>query len=175
MLKKISLVLTAALVLSACGARSIGNKVDDQIIHPNVNSALRNAHPDLQRPTSHIVTTSYNGVILLAGEVPNAELKAQAGQAARNVKGVKLVHNEIDVMYPTAMSVRSNDSMLTSKVKSRLLIETDVPSTKVKVITVRGVVYLLGVVTRVQADNITTSVQQVGGVQKIVRLFEYIN
>lgn len=175
MLKKLSLILAASLILSACGARSVGNKVDDQFIHPNVNSALRNAHPDLQRPTSHLVNTSYNGIVLLAGEVPNAELKALAGQVARDVKGVKLVHNEISVMYPTPIGVRSNDSLLTSKVKSRLLIETDVPSTKVKVVTVRGVVYLLGVVTRVQADNITTSVQQVGGVQKIVRLFEYIN
>lgn len=175
MLKKLTLILAASLVLSACGSRSIGSKIDDQIIHPNVNSAVRKAHPDLKRPTSHIVTTSYNGVVLLAGEVPNAGLKATAEQAARSVKGVTVVHNEIDITYPTPISVRSNDSLLTSKVKSRLLVETDVASTKVKVVTVRGVVYLLGVVTRVQADNITHSVQQVGGVQKIVRLFEYIN
>lgn len=175
MMRRILVVALTGLMLSACGARSAGNKVDDQFIHPNVNRAIKEAHVDLTAPTSHLVTTSYNGVVLIAGETPRAELKQMATRAAQSVDGVKIVHNELRVEYPTPVSVRSNDSLLTSKVRARLIAETDVPSTKVKVVTVQGTVYLLGIVSRTEGDNITHAVRQVGGVQKIVRLFEYIN
>lgn len=168
-------VLLLSIVLSACGARSAGNKIDDQVIHPNVSRAVKDAHVDLTSPTSHLVITSYNGVILIAGETPREELKQAATRAAQGVTGVKVVHNELQVTYPTPGHIRANDTLLTSKVKARLAAETDVPSTKTKVVTVNGVVYLLGIVSRTEADNITYAVQQVGGVQKIVRLFEYIN
>lgn len=174
-MRKILFLFLASIVLTACGARSPGNKIDDQVIHPNVNRAIKDAHPDLNRPTSHTVVTSYNGVILIAGETPREDLKQMATQAAQAVDGVKVVHNELRVAYPTPANIRANDTLLTTKVKARLAAETDVPSTKVKVVTVNGVVYLLGIVSRTEADNITYSVRQVGGVQKIVRLFEYIN
>ncbi len=174
-MRKILFLFLASVVLTACGARSPGNKIDDQVIHPNVNRAIKDAHPDLNRPTSHTVVTSYNGVILIAGETPREDLKQMATQAAQAVDGVKVVHNELRVAYPTPANIRANDTLLTTKVKARLAAETDVPSTKVKVVTVNGVVYLLGIVSRTEADNITYSVRQVGGVQKIVRLFEYIN
>lgn len=175
MMRNILLLVLTSLMLTACGARSPGNKVDDQVIHPNVNRAIKEAHPDLGSPTSHTVVTSYNGVILIAGETPREDLKQMATRAAQGVDGVKVVHNELRVAYPTPANIRANDTLLTTKVKTRLVAETDVPSTKVKVVTVNGVVYLLGIVSRTEADNITYAVRQVGGVQKIVRLFEYIN
>lgn len=174
-MRKVLFLVLASMLLTACGARSPGNKVDDQVIHPNVNRAIRDAHPDLQRPTTHTVVTSYNGVVLIAGETPRKDLKQMATQAAKGVEGVKVVHNELRIAHPTPASVRANDTLLTAKVKSRLTVETDVPSTKAKVVTVNGTVYLLGIVSRAEADNITYAVRQVGGVQKIVRLFEYIN
>lgn len=172
---KLLVVLTLAMSLVACGARSLGNKVDDQLIHPSVINAVRAAHPDLSRPTTHLVVTSYNGIVLLAGQTPRADLKAMATRAAQSIEGVKKVHNELEVASPAPLHLRSNDALLTSKVKSRLIVETDVPSTKVKVVTVNGTLYLLGVVSRTEADNITQSALHVGGIQKIVRLFEYIN
>ncbi len=175
MMRNILLLVLTSLMLTACGARSPGNKVDDQVIHPNVNRAIKETHPDLGSPTSHTVVTSYNGVILIAGETPREDLKQMATRAAQGVDGVKVVHNELRVAYPTPVNIRANDTLLTTKVKTRLVAETDVPSTKVKVVTVNGVVYLLGIVSRTEADNITYAVRQVGGVQKIVRLFEYIN
>ena len=174
-MRKVLFLVFASMLLTACGARSPGNKVDDQVIHPNVNRAIRAAHPDLQRPTTHTVVTSYNGVVLIAGETPRADLKQLATHAAKGVEGVKVVHNELQVASPTPASVRANDILLTAKVKTRLTAETDAPATKVKVVTVNGTVYLLGIVSRTEADNITYAVRQVGGVQKIVRLFEYIN
>lgn len=175
MIRKTTVLLLAALLLAGCGARSAGNKIDDQVIHPNVNRAIKDAHPDLSSPTTHTVVTSYNGVILIAGETPREDLRQIATRAAQSVDGVKVVHNELRVAYPTPINIRANDSLLTTKVKARLTAETDVPSTKVKVVTVNGVVYLLGIVSRTEADNITYAVRQVGGVQKIVRLFEYID
>lgn len=174
-MRQVIALVFLSLLLGACGARSPGNKVDDQVIHPSVNRAIRDAHPDLKRPTSHTVVTSYNGVILIAGETPREDLKQMATRAAKGVRGVKVVHNELRVTAPTPASIRANDTLLTTKVKARLTAETDVPSTKVKVVTVNGTVYLLGIVTRTEADNITRAVRKVGGVQKIVRLFEYIN
>lgn len=174
MRKNLALLLIV-LTLAGCGARSPGNKIDDQVIHPNVNRAIRAAHPDLSSPVTHTVVTSYNGVILIAGETPREELKQLATRAAQSVDGVKIIHNELQITQPVPANIRANDSLLTAKVKSRLALEKNVPATKTKVITVNGVVYLLGIVTRTEADNITNSVRQVGGIQKIVRLFEYTN
>lgn len=174
-MRKSLVLILLSITLVGCGARSAGNKIDDLVVHPNVSRAIKEAHVDLTSPTSHLVITSYNGVILIAGETPRPELKQLAGNAAQGVNGVKVVHNELQVAYPTPGHIRANDSLLTTKVKARLAAETDVPSTKVKVVTVNGVVYLLGIVSRTEADNITFASRQVGGVQKIVRLFEYIN
>ena len=167
--------LVASLALSACSQRSIGNKIDDQFLDPNVNSAIQAAAPDLSSPTSHIVTTSYNGVILIAGQTPRADLKERAGQAARSVQGVKKVHNELQIMQPTSLIVRSNDALITSQIKTLMLADAEVPSGRIKVITENGVVFLMGIVTRQEAANATRVVENVNGVQKIVRLFEYSN
>lgn len=175
MIRKSLALILLSITLAACGARSAGNKIDDQALHPRVSRAIKEAHVDLTSPTSHLVITSYNGVILVTGETPREELKQLAGRAAQGVTGVKVVHNELQVAYPTPGHIRANDGLLTAKVKTRLAAETDAPSTKVKVVTVNGVVYLLGIVSRTEADNITYAARQVGGVQKIVRLFEYIN
>lgn len=167
--------LALSLILAGCGNRSIGNKIDDQFLAPNVSNSVSRAHADLTSPTSRIVVTSYNGVILLAGQTPRAELKQLAEQAAQRVNGVNKVHNELQVSRPTSLLVRSNDSLLTSRIKTQMLADSSVPSTRIKVITENGIVYLLGLVTRAEANNATALVQSVSGVQKIVRLFQYTN
>src|SRR3990167_216372 len=75
--------LALTLALAGCGNRSVGNKIDDQFIAPEVSSNVARAHIDLTSPTSRIVVTSYNGVVLLAGQTPRSDLKAMAEQAAR--------------------------------------------------------------------------------------------
>lgn len=168
-------ILASTLLIGACSNRSMGNKIDDQFLDPDVNSAISDAAPDLSSPTSHIVTSSYNGVILIAGQTPRAELKERAGQAARTVRGVSTVHNELQIMEPTSLLVRSNDTLITSKIKTLLLAESAVPSARIKVITENGVVFLMGIVTRQEAANATSVVAGAAGVQKIVKLFEYTN
>lgn len=175
MIRKFFILLTSIAILTACGGRSLGNKIDDQFIAPAVTTAIKEAHVDLNRPTSVISLTSYNGIVLLVGQTPTAELKQRAATAAQQIEGVKKVHNEITVEEPVTGLIRSNDALLTSKVKARLVGDADAPASKVKVITENGVVYLLGIVDRNQAKYITDAVRHVGGVQKIVRLFEYVD
>lgn len=167
--------LVLSLSLAGCGSRSIGNKIDDQFIAPQVEANIARAHADLTSPTSHIVVTSYNGVVLLAGQTPRSDLKAAAEQAARRVQGVSKVHNELQVLQPTSLLARSNDSLLTTKIKAQMVADATVPSTRIKVVTENGIVYLLGLISRQEAANATNLVQSVGGVQKIVRLFQYTN
>ena len=110
---------------------------------------------------------------LLAGQVPSEEARQLAGQAASRVQNVKRVHNELTVGPNTELLVRTSDSGITTKIKTKLLTHKEAKSGKVKVITENGVVYLMGVVTRSQADLASVLAQQTGGVQRVVRLFEY--
>ena len=167
--------LALTLALAGCGNRSVGNKIDDQFIAPEVSSRVASAHIDLTSPTSHIVVTSYNGVVLLAGQTPRNELKGLAEQAARRVNNVSKVHNELQVMRPTSLLARSNDSLLTSRIKTQMLADSNVPGSRIKVITENGVVFMLGLVSQAEATHATNLVQSVSGVQKVVKLFQYTN
>ena len=165
--------LALSLLLAGCGARSLGNKLDDQFIAPQVSNEISRSHADLSETTSHVVVSSYNGVVLLAGQTPRAELKNIAEQAARRVQGVKVVHNHLQILPPSSLAARSSDSLLTTRIKAAMLADTSVPGSQIKVVTENGIVYLLGLVTHAEANHATSVVQDVGGVQGIVRLFEY--
>lgn len=172
-----SSVLTATRdtpIENSQGTRTMGSKIDDPVIETKVAVNVAKAHTDLEH-NSRIVAVSYNGVILLTGQTPRAELKTLAGQAASKVQQVKKVHNELQIGNPIPVMTRSNDTWLTTKVKSKMVGTSDVPSTRIKVVTENGVVYLMGLVTRAEANNATKVVQSVAGVQKVVRLFEYLD
>src|SRR3989338_11644774 len=112
----ILVALALSLLLGGCGSRSVGNTIDDQFTAPEVRKKITQAHADLNSTTSHIVVTSYNGVVVLAGQTPKPQLKAMAEQAARSVQGVKKVHNELQVLTPSSTLARSNDGLLTPKI-----------------------------------------------------------
>jgi osmotically-inducible protein OsmY len=156
------------------GTRTIGSKIDDSLIETKAAVNIAKAHPDLDK-ASHIVVASYNGVVLLAGQTPRSELKQTAEQAASAVQRVKRVHNEIQVIQPSSALARSNDSWLTTKIKAQMLSDSSVPGSRIKVITENGIVYMLGLVTRAEGSRATGVVQGVSGVQRIVKLFEYID
>lgn len=167
--------IALGLLLSGCSNRSIGNKIDDQFLEPTVASKISQSHADLASPTSHVVVTAYNGVILLAGQTPRADLKEKAGEVARNVQGVTKVHNELQVLRPNSLAARSNDAAITTKIKAQMLFDSEVSSARIKVITENGIVYLMGLVTRAEGASATRVVQNASGVQKIVKLFQYTN
>nr|WP_093391429.1 BON domain-containing protein [Halopseudomonas xinjiangensis] len=156
------------------GTRTIGSTIDDQLIETRIEVNVSKSHIDLER-ASRIDATSYNGVVLLAGQVPREELKEIAGNAARQVQKVKVVHNELKVGQPISLLARNNDALITANAKTRLLADSSIPGRRIKITTEAGSVYLLGLVTRKEADLAVQAVQQVGGVQRIVKLFEYID
>ena len=118
--------------------------------------------------------TSYNKVVLLSGEVPDEAMRARVEQQVRSIEGVRSVVNELAILAPSSLTARSNDSLLTSKVKATLVDAKDIQASAIKVVTERGTVYLMGVVTEREAVRASDLARSVSGVQKVVRVFEVI-
>lgn len=168
------------LLLSACGTfsgdprvRTPGVMFDDEAIEKVVEQEIRKAGAGFA--SAHLSVVCYNGVVLLVGQVSSDALKAQAGEVTKNVPRVRRVHNELEVGGPISYMARTNDGVLTSKVKGKLIGAKDVPGRKMKVQTENGVVYLMGMVTREEADQAVEVAKTAYGVQKIVRVFEYLD
>lgn len=153
--------------------RTFGTVLDDQSIENRAYANIASASPELE--SAHIVVVSFNGVILLAGQVPSEKMREVAGEVVKSMRKVRIVHNELEVAGPTSLVARSNDSWLTTKTKSKMALSSDVEAGSIKVVTENGVVYLLGLVTRDEADAAVELTRQVYGVQKIVKVFEYLN
>jgi osmotically-inducible protein OsmY len=123
----------------------------------------------------HVNVTSYNGIVLLTGEVPTPDIVASIGDVARTTAKVRVVHNEIVVAAASPLGSRSNDSYITSKVKTRFVEKNKFSATHVKVVTDRQVVYLMGLVKRDEADNAAQIASTTEGVLRVVKLFEPIS
>ena len=123
----------------------------------------------------HINVTSYNRMVLLTGEAPSEDIKTDIGKLVMGVDNVRRIFNEIAVAGHTSLASRSNDTLLTSKVKARFLAERKFQINHVKIVTENEVVYLLGVVTRQEADNAAQIASSTSGVKKVVKVFEYLN
>ena len=142
----------------------------DQRIEFAASSRIGEATKD----QGHVNITAYNNVVLLTGEVPTAEMKAQTEKIASEVPNVKSVVNEIQIAGVSSLGSRTNDSYLTSKVKGNFVGSNKFLPNHVKVVTEAGVVYLMGLVTREEADAAAEAARSTSGVQKVVRVFEYI-
>ncbi|PSJ18706.1 BON domain-containing protein [Nitrosomonas supralitoralis] len=123
----------------------------------------------------HINVTSYNRIVLLTGEAPTEAIKTNIERLIMGVDNVRRIHNEIAIAANTALSSRSHDTLLTSKVKARFLAERKFQINHVKIVTENGVVYLLGMVTRQEGDNAAQIASSTSGVRKVVKAFEYLN
>ena len=156
--------------------RTVGTFVDDQGIELKASMAI---HQDKElNEQTHIGVTSYNGIVLLAGQAPVEELRLRAQNLVTAVEKVRHVHNEVVIAAPNSLMARTNDSLITAKVKTSLFgikgIE-DFDATRVKIVTEDGIVYLMGMLHRNEADAVSEQARQVGGVEKIVKLFEYLD
>ena len=181
------LLALCVLTLSSCGSllssMNVGTIDDDpgarttaQIIEDdNIETKITvNIHAENEAyHNNHLVVVSFNGYILLAGQVIDAALKSGATTEARKVQGVRRIYNELEIGPPTSAMTRTNDTWITTRIKSVLLGSSDIPGTQVKVVTENGIVYLMGILNRSNAQAAATAASQVGGVQKIVKLFEY--
>lgn len=167
---------TAMAVSVAHDRRTTGMVVDDQTIEFKLYDALNKKLPQGNR----ISVTSYNGTVLLTGEVVSETTRWQAENIARHLGKplVRMVHNELVVGSPISLSVQSNDALLTTKVKTALFQISHIPGfdpTRVKVVTSQGVVYLMGLVRTDEADAAADVASQIGEVRQVVTLFELID
>jgi osmotically-inducible protein OsmY len=150
--------------------RTVGTITEDQSIETKASSRIG----DSVKGNIHVNVTSYNGTVLLSGEVPDAAAKEEAGRIAQSVEKVRSVQNELAVGPVTALSTRTNDTVTTSKVKARFVDGRKFNPVHVKVVTENGAVYLMGLVKKQEAADATDIARTTSGVTKVVRLFEYI-
>ncbi|MDA2783197.1 division/outer membrane stress-associated lipid-binding lipoprotein, partial [Bacillus cereus group sp. Bc002] len=182
-------VIIAALLLQGCVAaavvgtaavgtkaatdpRSVGTQVDDGTLELRVNTALSK---DAQiKKEARINVSAYQGKVLLVGQSPNSELSARAKQIAMGVEGTTEVFNEIRQGQPIGLGDASNDTWITTKVRSQLLTSDQVKSSNVKVTTENGEVFLLGLVTQQEGQSAAQIASQVSGVKHVTTAFTYV-
>jgi osmotically-inducible protein OsmY len=150
--------------------RTSGTQVEDQTIELKAMNRVRDVIGD----RGHVSVTSYNRVVLVTGEVPSDADKAAVEQAVQRVENLRSTVNELGVIGTASLTSRSNDAILSSKVKASFIDAKDLSANAFKVTTERGVVYLMGRVTEREANRAVEIARGVGGVQKVVRLFEVI-
>lgn len=137
----------------------------------------RNKHRSLRNNT-HINVTAYNGRVLVTGEATHSQLRNQIINQVRSARGAKLVHDEITIAKKSSFSSRSNDALITTKVKTALTQIKHIPgfdATRVKVVTEKSIVYLMGLLYEKEGKAAIEKARNVKGVRKVVTVFEYIN
>lgn len=161
----------AAGASAAVDRRTTGTLVEDEAIELKARKAIIDEKE--LNSQSHLNVTSFNGVVLLSGETPSEALRDRAVEIVRNIPKVSHVYNEVTIAAPSSVMTRSSDTLITSKVKTKLVTNADIDGIHVKVVTENGVVYLMGLLSRAEADRAAEVARQTGGVQKVVKLFQY--
>lgn len=171
--------LFAGLVLAGCTnnpeeKRTPGDIIDDNALEFVIEREIKASDEGFKG--AHLVTTVYDGLVLLLGEVPSAALKEKATEVTESLYKVDpdKVYNYLTVGGPISLLARTNDSYISGKVKTRLMAAREVPASKVKVVTQNGVVYLLGKITPNDAELVVAETRKTFGVQKIVKVFDYL-
>ncbi|NIO42087.1 MAG: BON domain-containing protein [Burkholderiales bacterium] len=158
-------------VVMAEDRRTSGTLIEDQVIERTISNQVAEAYEDQAR----VRAISFNRVVLLVGQVPSESIKEEIGLLALGTENVRTVQNEIAIAGTSSFVSRSGDALLTSKVKSRLMSNDDVGANHVKVVTINDTVYLMGLVTRAEADAATQTAATTSGVQRVVKVFEYLD
>jgi osmotically-inducible protein OsmY len=156
--------------LIATDRRSSGAQIDDQAIELRAGSRVR----ELLGERGHVNVTSYNRLVLITGEVPTEADKLAVEQTVTHVDSVRSAVNELALTGISSLTTRSNDALITSKVKASLVDAKDIFANAVKVVTERNVVYLMGRLTEREAQRASDVARGVPGVQKVVRVFELV-
>lgn len=151
--------------------RTAGDVANDNVIE--AKAALQLAQSNFS--SSHITCTSFEGTVLLTGEVGTEEDKLKAGEIASAINGVNLVYNELAVMPNNSLSGKLNDTVLASKVRAALVDNKQVTITAVKVVVDRNICYLMGAVTSQEAEIISIVASKVPGIVRVVKLFKIIS
>jgi osmotically-inducible protein OsmY len=158
-------------VIMAEDRRSAGAFAQDEIIEDRSALAINKRYG---RDT-HVNVTSYNGIVLLTGEVPTEEARRDVEDIVRRegASSVRGIHNELVVGPVASMGARTDDTVITSKVKGRFVDAKKFQVNLVKVVTERSTVYLMGMVRKQEAEDAAAIARTTSGVKRVVRVFEY--
>lgn len=184
----IGLLLSLALILQGCAGavvvgvaggtataandkRTMGQIVEDQVIE--VKALQRIAEDMMLSKDSNISAISFNGTLLLVGQVRSEKLKKRATKVVRGIKKVRSIHNHIAVTRVTTIKEKGRDAWLSARVKGVILGEEGLNGLNIKVVVKNKVLYLMGIVTREEAARIVQAVQDIKGLDRIVQVFEY--
>ncbi|SHH98836.1 division/outer membrane stress-associated lipid-binding lipoprotein [Ferrimonas marina] len=151
--------------------RSMSTQIDDHALEVRIASALR-GEEDL-RAQARISAISMNQQVLLVGQVPTPVLRDKAVRIVSQVEGVTVVHDQLRQGSPVGFTTKSNDTWISTKVKSRMFSDGELDALRIKVITENGEVFLLGLVDRQEADLAVDVARTTAGVRKVVKVFEY--
>jgi osmotically-inducible protein OsmY len=181
-------VLTLFIILSGCTAfvntvtdepirpdptgKSIGTDFGDSKMETFIGVNIIKADPALAN--AHVNVTVYNGLVLITGEAPSAEMKALAGDTARDYHGQRKVYNELQLRGKTSVVSRTNDSIISGKIKTKLAFTKGIDFSDMKVVTEDSVVYLLGTLYEDMGDIAAEVARNTRGVRKVVKCFEYV-
>jgi osmotically-inducible protein OsmY len=157
--------------LMVADRRTSGTYVEDEAIELKAGKQIGDKYGDV----SHINVTSYNRQILLTGEAPNNDVRADIGKIAASIENVKLVTNEIDISGISGLASRTSDTTITGKVKTRFLGSKAFQANHVKIVTESGVVYLMGLVYHAEGDAAAEIASTTSGVRRVVKVFEYLD
>jgi len=169
---KIISVTTSEPIQISTNKRTLGTKINDQQLETVARVNLNNTSKQLEE--AHINIDSFNGLVLLTGQVPNAQLRSLAGDTVGKINSVRQVHNELTTASPSDFQTRSTDSWVTTKIKSKL-VASSIQSRRIVIITEAKTVFLMGLVSRYEAERITNVAQNTDGVKQVVKVFEYVD
>jgi len=146
--------------------------IDDQVIETKAKDAIYTDAKMAKRV--HINITSFNHVVLLTGEALSRATRDKVVDIVRNLDKVRRVHNEIRVADLTGLSSRTNDTWITSKIKTQMLTTKGFDATRIKVVTEDGSVFLMGLVTKETGNQAAAIAREISGVKRVVKIFEYL-
>ncbi len=158
-------------VLIAEDRRSTGVYIDDQGVELKVGGQIA----DKYGSNTHVNVTSFNKIVLLTGEAPDAATRSDLAALATGVPGARMVQNEVAIGPASSLTDRAKDTATTANVKSRFIGKGKFQINHVKVVTEAGVVYLMGLVKRAEAKDATEIAATSLGVRKVVQVFEYLD
>lgn len=155
----------------AIDRRTPGAQLEDETIELRAANRIS----EVLGSRTHVNVTSYNRQVLLTGEVPDEATRQTVDQIVGKVENVRTVVNELGIMPPSSLTQRSNDALITGKMKASLIDARDLQANAVKVVTERGALYLMGRVTPREAERATQVARGISGVTRVVRVFEIIS
>ena len=185
----LSLTLCGSLLLNGCAEvinattnkpiemkaneRTMGAKLNDNEIETAAKVNIKKADPQLEN--AHVNIDSFNGIVLLTGQVASDELRNLVADTVYKLNPVREIHNELVVSEPTDFAARAKDTWISTKIKAQLLADSETESRRVHFVTENQAVFLMGIVTHAEADRIVNMVSHTADVQKVVKVFEYVD